>query len=189
MNFRCVAPCVRNLICPLVNGLLFALLFRAAFAQQSASDSQGQQVPAFTDYRVQEVFQGKLALIDPRSHPWATKFRTVLTLGARLGPNFAGHYTLIDWGCGTSCRAFAIVDAKSGQVFAVSEATGGVPPASVGFKFQVDSELLIVNPIEVLEAEHPESILRLDDSRFYVWDKNHLKQIYTLSPTRPGATK
>src|SRR5579872_5010248 len=41
-------------------------------------------------------------------------FRTVLRDGAARGPNFAGHYAVVVWGCGSSCADMAIVDTRSG---------------------------------------------------------------------------
>ena len=46
----------------------------------------------------------------------ARRLRTMLRIGAASGPNFAGHYTPVTWGCGVACQEFAIVDAKSGRV-------------------------------------------------------------------------
>lgn len=43
-------------------------------------------------------------------------FRTALREGAAQGPNFAGHMTIVRWGCGTSCVAWAAVDARTGRV-------------------------------------------------------------------------
>src|SRR5438105_1150903 len=31
------------------------------------------------------------------------------------GPNFAGHYTVVTWGCGTECQMHAILDGRTGQ--------------------------------------------------------------------------
>jgi hypothetical protein len=33
------------------------------------------------------------------------------------GPNFAGHYFVIRWGCGSNCLMMAILDAKTGKVY------------------------------------------------------------------------
>ncbi len=33
------------------------------------------------------------------------------------GPNFAGHYVVIQWGCGSQCVMMAIVDMKTGIVY------------------------------------------------------------------------
>jgi hypothetical protein len=35
---------------------------------------------------------------------------------AILPPNFAGHFRIAEWGCGSSCVSVAIIDLKSGEV-------------------------------------------------------------------------
>jgi hypothetical protein len=44
-------------------------------------------------------------------------FRTQIRDAAKQGPNFAGRYTIADWGCGTSCEQMVVVDAKTGAVY------------------------------------------------------------------------
>lgn len=44
-------------------------------------------------------------------------FRTRIRKAAREGPNFAGHYTVADWGCGTACESMVVVDAETGAVY------------------------------------------------------------------------
>src|ERR1035438_1603912 len=36
--------------------------------------------------------------------------------GAAMGPNFAGHYTIVTWGCGSSCVSAVVVNANTGAV-------------------------------------------------------------------------
>jgi hypothetical protein len=43
-------------------------------------------------------------------------FRTRIREAARKGPNFAGHYTIAEWGCGSSCVSVAVIDAETGAV-------------------------------------------------------------------------
>jgi hypothetical protein len=31
--------------------------------------------------------------------------------------NFAGHYAVVEWGCGTGCLQMAVVDLQSGDVY------------------------------------------------------------------------
>jgi hypothetical protein len=38
------------------------------------------------------------------SEPRARLYRTALRDGAKEGPNFNGHYRLVDWGCGNSIQ-------------------------------------------------------------------------------------
>ncbi len=44
-------------------------------------------------------------------------FRTRIREGAKEGPNFAGHYTIADWGCGTACESMVVIDAQTGAVY------------------------------------------------------------------------
>lgn len=50
------------------------------------------------------------------SSPNAKAFRTRLREGVRGPANFAGHYNLVRWGCGTSCVEGAVVDRLNGAV-------------------------------------------------------------------------
>jgi hypothetical protein len=44
-------------------------------------------------------------------------FRTRIREASKKGSNFAGHYTIAEWGCGTSCVSIAIIDAKTGIIY------------------------------------------------------------------------
>ena len=44
-------------------------------------------------------------------------FRTRLREDSRTGPNFAGRYTVVIWGCGTGCAQMGVVDSKTGRVY------------------------------------------------------------------------
>src|SRR5713226_1165513 len=72
--------------------------------------------PRFQDMPVAEKFNGRPAPVK-LSTAEARRYRTVIRQGAREGPNFAGHYTIVTWGCGAGCVQFAIVDAKTGAVY------------------------------------------------------------------------
>jgi hypothetical protein len=102
------------------------LLFTCAAIQVSAQ-SVGSR-PSFTDFKVTHVYHGapappKLTTARQRT------FRTMIRDGAKQKVEFAGHYTVPKWGCGTSCVSFAIADSISGKVYdtpfeAVSELPG-----------------------------------------------------------------
>lgn len=62
--------------------------------------------------------------------------------------NFAGKYVLTYWGCGTSCQQVAAIDVETGEVFYPGEGA-----ASAGVCYQLDSRLLIVNPVDKAGAE------------------------------------
>ena len=108
--------------------------------------AQESRPPGFAEYAVSEKFGGSPAPAKIQGK-WARLFRTRIRLGAQEGPNFAGHYTLVTWGCGSDCILFAIVDARSGRVY--------TPPSFAGIsrvpsqeedplQFRIDSRLLII---------------------------------------------
>jgi len=71
--------------------------------------------PQFSDYSVKEIYRGQPA------RPIITKdfreIRTTIRRGAKSDVEFAGHYTVPRWGCGTGCNGFVIVDSISGRVY------------------------------------------------------------------------
>jgi hypothetical protein len=102
--------------------VLLALCALAAYAPgasaQARKGRQQQQRPAprFEDYPVREVYKGPVAPVrlDGRM---ARMFRTRLREDSRSGPNFAGRYTVVVWGCGTGCAQMGVVDAVTGRVY------------------------------------------------------------------------
>jgi hypothetical protein len=74
------------------------------------------EIPAFEQFKVQEKFTGKPATPILRTRLQLT-FRTRIREAAQDGPNFAGHYTLAEWGCGAGCVSMALVDNKTGRTF------------------------------------------------------------------------
>lgn len=89
---------------------LLAVAPRASDAQASAR----RRAPRFEDYPVREVYKGRNAPV--RLTRDDRLFRTRLRDAARQRPNFAGHYVVAYWGCGTECVAGAAVDVKTGRV-------------------------------------------------------------------------
>lgn len=143
---------------PLVTGVML-----------TAIPGQSIAAPAFAQYRATERYTGRPAAVNLNT-PQARRFRTVLTNGAKRGPNFAGRYTVVTWGCGTECQQVAIVDAKTGRVYMT-----GIT-ASLGVKHQLNSRLLVVNPPEEIAQLSPEYARRIT-SRYYLWQNNRLVQV------------
>jgi len=75
----------------------------------------GADIPKFGDFPAGEVFSGRPAVPVLKRAKDRT-FRTRIREGAEKGPNFAGHYTVAEWGCGTECVDAAMIDAKTGAV-------------------------------------------------------------------------
>jgi len=146
----------------------------------AASDS----TPQFEQFSVKRLFKGRPAAVDLSSHRKARTWRTALRRGAKEGPNFAGHYTLTIWGCGSSCQAFAIVDAISGTVYfprVLSHVTWGVAETEKwGLRFRLDSRLLIAYGFP--NENEPRGI------HFYEWKDNQLRSIQVPTPAKGAAS-
>ena len=69
----------------------------------------------FEDYPVKQIYSNTPAIPKLSKDQWS--FRTRIRLGAKSPVEFAGHYTIPRFGCGTSCSGFFIVDSVSGKVF------------------------------------------------------------------------
>jgi hypothetical protein len=90
--------------------------------------SFAQKVPSFTSYGTR-IDKKRAVTVNLGSHKSARMFRTNLRNAAKEGVNFAGHYILTGWGCGTNCSMWAIIDARNGRVYFPREFEG------VGFGF------------------------------------------------------
>lgn len=138
--------------------------------------------PTFDDYVVpaESLFTGTPAPVDLTSSPIGQTFRTRLIEGARGGPNFAGHLTVVEWGCGTMCLQFAMVDAQTGEIYPTPHG------AEIGIAYQRDSRLLIVNPPRHIAQMYPNSMLvpKWLTTAYFVWnDAAHtLEFLATSSP-------
>ena len=104
------------------------------------------QTPRFESYPSDGLFKGTAAppqLVEP----WAGRYRTQIRNGVTKnygafrgfeyvksdGPNFAGHYFVVNWGCGTGCLMMVVVDAITGHVYP--------PPLSIG---KVGEQIIVI---------------------------------------------
>jgi hypothetical protein len=103
---------------------------------------------SFDHYKV-SVYQGQPAKLKIKGIPLAELYSTIIkdtyyskeymkTWHGSTGLNFAGHYCFVYWGCGSPCKASAIVDLKTGIVYP------GVT-AAFDYKFRRNSKLVIVD--------------------------------------------
>ena len=115
--------------------------------------------PRFEDHAVTRMGRHEPVAPDLSSHPDASRFGAALWQGARRGPNFAGHYTIVSRRCGRLCREFVIVDAVTGRVHAGLTDT---PP----FEFRIDSRLIAFETTEAGGA-----------SVYYVWNDPRLELV------------
>ena len=73
------------------------------------------------------------------------EFRTMIRQIAKQPANFAGHYVAGDWGCGTGCTQWAIIDTRSGKVLPILrvEAPFPIPDDFSYAKFSLDSPVIV----------------------------------------------
>ena len=149
----------------------------AARVTRSVTQAQVTQPQGirYEDFPAGKAFAGKPAAVKLITKK-ARMNRTVLREGAAGGPNFGGHYTVVTWGCGSSCVQFAIVDAISGNVyfpsFYVAVGVGSdqdyehIPEP---LQYKLDSKLLMVTG-NLNEAEK-------GGVYYYKWDNSRLTLI------------
>lgn len=113
-------------------------------AQTVGLKSDNAGLWSFKNYPAAADFAGKPAapiLATSHEHLMRIQIRTQ----ASQGPNFAGHFSLAKWGCGSPCLAFVIIDAESGTIydpgFSVACANENGMDASIDFK--LTSRLLV----------------------------------------------
>jgi hypothetical protein len=99
--------------------LLTFLLQSPAAAPRSTS--QAEATPRFKDYAVHEVFRSKPAkIIWPSGiapgNRNSEKMVSAVELTLPRKSNFAGHYAIVEYSCGTECSQVVVVDMKSGMV-------------------------------------------------------------------------
>jgi ankyrin repeat protein len=131
------------------------------------------RAPRFEDFPVARIYKGAPARVDLSSNPLARAYRTRIREGARKGPNFAGHYTVVTWGCGSNCEVNAIVDAPTGLVY---DGFGD----ERGADFKINSNLMIADPGRPADDNTDNPTIKLP-VRYYVWQENRFTLIYEQS--------
>jgi hypothetical protein len=129
----------------------FLLLVSSVCAPVQGQEKEPVWAFKFPDYAVTEVFKGRPAqpILTGKTHKM---FRTAIRDAARKGPNFAGHFTVAEWGCGSGCVSVAVVDAASGRVFdapfkilSMPLSEGAKGHEYQGSVYQLKSKLLIAD--------------------------------------------
>jgi hypothetical protein len=143
--------------------------------------------PHFDQFQSKVEQIKKPAHVNLKSHPEASTYRTVLRRGAANGPNFAGHYSVVAWGCGSSCVTFAIVNLRNGNVIFPADFTSdhgvhlsaddferGANTGYWGLRYKLDSRLLIV--VGTLDEDE-----KKEGAFYYILDKDQLKRIFSVN--------
>jgi hypothetical protein len=151
------------------------------------TDLKDDKAPTFENYRVAVEALVRHPRVDTKTAVIGRRYRTVLRNGIKSGANFAGHYAVVNWGCGTSCSSFAVVNLKTGKVITpggISAVSGDHLDSSVdekflpdglqlgwGYRFRLDSRLLVLvgalNEDEAWEGAY-----------YFLLEKDQLKPIH-----------
>ena len=130
--------------------------------------SHAQDVPKFLDFPaeaapLQETPQVQISTPDA----WALRVR--LREAAKESPNFAGHYVLAQWGCGTTCVTGATVDLLTGKVtflpFSVC-CWGAVDSGFKPIEIRPNSRLAVFSGLRNGEGEMGSHFYSFDGTRF-----------------------
>lgn len=149
------------------NVIFPALLFSMISCQLHASDPIDCN---HTPYLIDSIEQGN-AVPDVKSTAFARRFKTAILSGYQPTVDFAGHYHVVSWGCGTECHQLAIVDIKNGDIFEVPE------PAMGYHSYQPNSRLFIVHQPD--HVDENDFVTTLPATGFYLWseDKKRFKKL------------
>ncbi len=99
------------------------------------------QQPKPADYPSRARMKGETVLPDFKKRDREfNSFRTRIREGMKQGPNFAGHYSVIQFGCGTGCSGVVVADNRTGRPSRFPR--GGEDNMYLDLQFQVDSRLL-----------------------------------------------
>lgn len=126
-----------------IAGTLIALWTSLAVATAANTEFK------FADYPASEKFSGTVKYPAFESDEDLRTFRTRIENGMKDGPNFAGHYSLIEIGCGASCRFVILIDANTGKQ--LDFPLGGEENYQLALAYTPESVLLKAVWLEVLD--------------------------------------
>lgn len=126
----------------------------------------------FEKYKV-PIYNGTLKEPNFKSLPGSKMFITRITEGCKEGINFAGKYTLITWGCGSTCQSGVIVDRTNGKIY-------DDYLTAYGSEFRKDSKLIILNSGLIEPNKKLIWFHSVVDLEYKIWDKNKFQDIHYL---------
>ena len=137
-------------------------LVLALAAALVSAPAQGFVPPAFDQFPVAPTTLSKVMAPDVSSGE-ARTYRTMLREGAKVGVNFAGHYTVVMWGCGVPCKQLALIDRRTGTVYFFPV------EVALGAEYRVDSALFVTDALSMIRAQGP--LGHLYETQYWVWDE------------------
>lgn len=125
----------------------------------------------FSDFSTDTLHQQQVKPLNFNSNRGSKRFKTVIRNAYKKEVvNFAGHYCFIEWGCGSPCQQSVLVDVMTGKIY-------DGPSAGLGYEFQNNSRMLIVNPVSSQETDvfHPKPNYFLDcpycKPEIHIWNE------------------
>lgn len=132
------------------------------------------------DASAKEMYVGPIATVNfDGAFPEAKRVSNAITSAVSKGPNFAGHFTIAEWACGTNCQDHAIVDVATGNVVVL-----GIPSEG-GLRFNAGSSLIMTNPPNNFPTLQDLEKLSFDDRQKWF---NMPREYYALSESN-GSVK
>ncbi|MEO7187890.1 MAG: hypothetical protein ABIW58_05740 [Sphingomicrobium sp.] len=102
-------------------------------------------------------------------------FRTIIRQQAKLGPNFAGHHTIVHIGCGAATVCPAIIDARTGKVVFTPE----LGSATALFVFADSTHVETLNYRRssrlLVVVGRPNEDESRDGISYFLWDSGKLR--------------
>lgn len=137
----------------------------------------GQKTPTFSQYSA-HVERARAKSID-FSRPSNKTYKTRLSEALRDGVNFAGHYVIVGWGCGTGCTNAAVIDGRTGKVFWPVQfynidASYGDGYSDEQIEFKKNSRLMVIHgrPGSSNENDHSKP-----GDYYYEWRNNSFRRL------------
>jgi len=161
----------------------------------SARGMADPAAPTFEQYAAERSAPFSPVPLDLQSNPIARRHSTLIREQMTHGPNYADHYRVVSWGCGTSCSQFAVVNLKTGHVIIlkgmysvahdINLRTDGFLPdtdsKSNGFRFKKDSKLLVL--VGAVVADHSKKVRFKEGASYYVLKGENLQFVHRTNFT------
>jgi hypothetical protein len=136
-------------------------------------------LPSFKDFPTPVARPARIAkaYVEPSLLPESrSAFNQRVGAAAKGGPDFAGHYTIVSWHCGSACVSMVVVDCNSLKVLTEPLETVSLPMPDREvdqLQYKPDSALLIVDAF--LDRQGASAY----GKRYYVWNGRDLQLVQT----------
>jgi hypothetical protein len=169
---------------------MLTVLSGAVYAQTTRKvESPLRAPPQFKDFRVRTPIPARKEPAQVANH--VSDFEKLLRETAKEGPNFAGHFVVEEWSCGSFCTGLAIVDSETTKLHYVTFNVSYFCPEHDGgsaLEYELDSRLLIARG--AIETYSTNSFVDGPCGRFYYkWDGHSLKLIHSVVPVATSRSK